>query len=228
MRRLFWMAMLLAMAAPALSRSSVSFECEDGGKFHALFDKDGRHAVLHFEGRVYELEREISASGEKFGDGRVILWTKGNLATLTLEDGRRFVDCPETAALSLDERRLLELPVRSTVEMEIAWFNDRLLEAAARGETWTLDSVQTALRFIDSPSAPYENITRVETPLENPRIATVTVVQGRLLDDSIQALRYRIEMERTGVGRWTLTGASRAQLCQRGPQMGFFAAEPCP
>lgn len=228
MNRTSTFVVMLFVAIAVQAQSRLSFECPGGGAFRAEFAADGGHAVLHYEGAVFELPRVISASGEKFSDGETVLWLKGGEAMVRLPDGTRLGGCRERAALSPYERRLLELPVRSTVELEIAWFNERLLEAAARGEVWILDSVETARRFIDSPPAPFEHLTRVEEPAEGPRRAVVTVVQGRLADDSLRAVWHRVELRREDFGRWTLRGASRAYLCRRGGQTEFFADEPCP
>jgi len=224
------LAILLALClhSSVLAQSRLDFECEGGEEFWASFPKGGGHATLHHEGRVIELHRSISASGEKVSLEGVTLWLKGDEATLELADGTRLGPCAEKAALPIGERELLRMPVRSSTELEVAWFNEHLLDAATRGETWTLDSSEIALRFIDSPAAPYESVTSVDLPIEDPSGSKVTVIKGWLADDSVSAVWHRIELEREGIGRWRLVSARRANLCQRGRQQHFFAAESCP
>ncbi len=184
--------------------------------------------MLHYEGEECELPRVVSASGEKFSDGHFTLWLKGNEATLWIGERKVHEACGEKAALSLREQRMLRLPVRSFTELETAWFNEHLSGAAARGETWTLDPVQAAMRYIDAPSAAYESVTCSKSPIERPTYATVTVIRGWFADDSLRATWHQFEMERLDFGRWTLTSARRAYNCQRGRQTEFFAADLCP
>ncbi len=134
----------------------------------------------------------------------------------------------DSLALSLRELEILKLPVRSSTEMEISWFNEHLETSAARGEGWTLDPVKVSLEFIAAAGAPFENITCAKLPIESPRTATVTVIRGRYPDDSLRATWHHIELEKVGITRWILTGARRAYLCQRGPQTEYFAAGLCP
>jgi len=137
---------------------------------------------------------------------------------------------PDSGETALDpaELELLGLPVKSSIELELAWFNERIDKAAARGETWILDPVETALRFIEAPSAPFTNVACARTPLESPRRAVVTIIRGNFADDSLRATWHRVELRRLDFGRWALTGARRAYLCGRGPQADFFAADLCP
>jgi len=221
-------AVSLLVAGPTSAQSRLDFECEGGIEFWASFAKDGRRAVLHYGDEIFELPRQRGASGERFAAEGISLWLKGNEATLELADGNRFGPCGERAALGLDEMELLKLPVRSSRELETAWFNDHLESAAARGETWVLDAKEVALRFIDSPESPYLSVTCAGRPVEGPRRCEVTVVKGWLADDSVSAVWHRIDLEREGLSRWQLVGAQRAYLCQRGRQTQFYAADLCP
>lgn len=219
---------MLLLAASALAQSHLNFECGDGAEFWASFAKGGRHAILHYEGGEFKLPRVESASGEKFSDGNYSLWMNGNEATLWIGDRKIHEACGERTALSIREQEMFKLPVRSFTELEIAWFNEHIGEAAARGKTWTLNPTATVERFLDAPGAAFESITCAKTPIESPRQATITVIRAWFADDSLRATWHRVEMERMDFGRWKLTGARRAFLCQRGIQTEYFAADLCP
>ncbi|MBC8367537.1 MliC family protein [bacterium] len=220
--------LMLSAATSALAQSKLNFKCDDGTEFWASFNKSGSHADLHYEGEVFKLARVVTASGEKFSDGNYSLWMKGNEASLWIGERKIRDSCGERSALSPREQEMLHLPVRSFTELEIAWFNEHIAEAAARGETWTLNPIATVERFLDAPGAAFENITCSKTPIESPRQATVTIIRGWFADDSLRATWHRIELERMDFGRWKLSSASRAYLCQRGNQTEYFSADLCP
>ena len=161
---------------------------------------------------------------------RIVIFLMLIMASTTLAESSSRVKSGDgdSLALNLRDLEILSLPVRSSTEMEISWFNEHLETSAARGEAWTLDPVKVSLEFIAAASAPFENTTCTKLPIESPRTATVTVIRGRYPDDSLRATLHRIELEKVGITRWILTSAKRAYLCQRGPQTEYFAADLCP
>lgn len=71
-----------APAMPALEASAPTFAytCTDGHEFVVRIGKEV--AVLHQRGAIATLRHERSASGAKYSDGTITLWTKGQEALL--------------------------------------------------------------------------------------------------------------------------------------------------
>jgi hypothetical protein len=68
---------------------------------------------------------------------------------------------------------------------------------------------------------------REEAPvLEQPQTVRVVLTEDGLPDDSIRAIRYVLDYERTG-NRWRLETARRLQRCQPGRGHQRFSPAPC-
>jgi hypothetical protein len=68
---------------------------------------------------------------------------------------------------------------------------------------------------------------REEAPvLEQPQTVRVVLTEDGLPDDSIRAIRYVLDYERTG-NRWRLESARRLQRCQPGRGHQRFSPAPC-
>ena len=67
---------------------------------------------------------------------------------------------------------------------------------------------------------------RVWQPSEGGDVATVVATFAGLLDDSVEAARYTLALERTDVG-WRLRAARREQRCARGRGHRAFSPEVC-
>lgn len=90
-------AALLALAACAGSggeqKHAVTFVCPEGTELHAIFYPGDDRMRLRVNGQEYELPRQISASGARYGEGAVVFWNKGREALLQRPDGPSYVGC---------------------------------------------------------------------------------------------------------------------------------------
>lgn len=91
------LAVLLALAACAGSggeqKHAVTFVCPQGTELHATFYPGDDRMRLRVNGQEYELPRQISASGARYGEGAVVFWNKGREALLQRLDGPSYARC---------------------------------------------------------------------------------------------------------------------------------------
>ena len=69
---------LLAGALPVLAQGVYDYTCDDGKGFQATYGTNS--AVLVMGGATYQLPQLVSASGVRYSNGTVTLWTKGQSA----------------------------------------------------------------------------------------------------------------------------------------------------
>lgn len=96
----------LAIAPAAIAQtttpkiiSTAMYKCDDGKGFKAEF-RDDRTMVATFGSQVFELGNMESASGAKYGDGSVTVFTKGDTAFVDVGDQRLFSNCVATGKVS--------------------------------------------------------------------------------------------------------------------------------
>ena len=65
----------------------VRYRCADKQEFGVTFQQPGKRALLEAGGWSHLLPSVASASGARYSDGKVTLWTKGSAATVE-ENGR--------------------------------------------------------------------------------------------------------------------------------------------
>jgi hypothetical protein len=87
--------------------------------------------------------------------------------------------------------------------------------AAAVDEPWDADPEATARAFLDVDDG--------RTTVDGAR---VTIVRDSLEDDSVEALRYVVDLERDGDG-WTVAAARWEQRCHAGRGHRDFSPELC-
>lgn len=87
--------------------------------------------------------------------------------------------------------------------------------ALVAGEFLRLDETVASRTVVDADAGP-----------EGGGPATVTVTLVGLLDDSVAARRYVLQLRRDGE-TWTLDSATWAQRCQQGRGHQDFTPEPC-
>lgn len=107
----------------------------------------------------------------------------------------------------------------------MAEFN-ALAESGERG--WERSAVGTVAEYVGLDRAEAATTTLVvETPPGRGRQATAVATLAGLLDDSVESLRYTVELTRRDDGTWVLLRARREQRCrpERGQQ--DFDARPC-
>ena len=71
----------LAMAcasASAHAQAFTAYECNDGAQFQvALFERENR-AYLQLEGHALQLPKKIAYTGNRYAQGGVTFWVRGN------------------------------------------------------------------------------------------------------------------------------------------------------
>ncbi len=77
-------ASLLITGCAASGADVVRYECERGGPLEVEYHRDEASFVL--AGRRHRLPRVPSASGERWERDGVLLWTKGEEATVSIGD----------------------------------------------------------------------------------------------------------------------------------------------
>jgi hypothetical protein len=88
--------------------------------------------------------------------------------------------------------------------------------------------VRATIEFVrlKDPRALTTTVRAQASRIENPPDVRVTLTEDGLPDDSIRAVRYRLEFKRTG-RRWELESARRTQRCQPGRGHQRFSPRPC-
>ena len=94
------LAPLLILAACAGDaegqKHAVTFVCPEGSVLLATFYPDDDRVQLRVNGREYDLPRQISASGARYGEGPIVFWNKDREALLQRPDGPSYVGCVTT------------------------------------------------------------------------------------------------------------------------------------
>jgi hypothetical protein len=88
--------------------------------------------------------------------------------------------------------------------------------------------VRATIEFVrlKDPTALTTTVRARASRLENPREVQVTLTEDGLPDDSIRAVRYRLDYKRAD-RRWELESARRTQRCQPGRGHQRFSPRPC-
>jgi hypothetical protein len=109
--------------------------------------------------------------------------------------------------------------------LPIAAFNDFL---ASDGQDFAGSPVEAVTEFLrlDNSSAAVTKIIAT-SPGEVRDFSEVVVTLDGLLDDSVGAARYTIELQRDPSGMWRLRAADWAQQCQSGRGHQDFSARRC-
>jgi len=119
------------------------------------------------------------------------------------------------------------LEVRSVKALDTGQLNAEVSRAADKGETWTQDAIMVALKFVGSGLKGHTKIIEVRTPPEQRDRATITVTESGYLDDAVSGERWKLWLEKSAAGAWTIKRALWARLCDR-PGRRFYSAEKCP
>lgn len=109
--------------------------------------------------------------------------------------------------------------------LDVRSFNDFL---AGDGTEFARSPVAAVAEFLrlDESTAGSTSFTST-TPGESRSPARVVAVLDRLLDDSVRAQRYVVELELSDEDGWRLRSASWTQRCQAGRGHEQFLPEPC-
>lgn len=84
---------VLAGCATGSDGHAVSFVCPEGTVMLATFYPDDDLVRLQVNGHQYELPRQISASGARYGAGKTVFWNKGREALLQRPDEPPLIGC---------------------------------------------------------------------------------------------------------------------------------------
>jgi membrane-bound inhibitor of C-type lysozyme/uncharacterized membrane protein len=142
------------------ARDVVAYRCGVAGQVIASFGVEDREVVLSLAGDSVTLTRRPSASGLRFSDGDVVLWTKDDGALL--ERGGRVDRCEEDHRRTLIERARLagtefwaagdepgwELAIRSGRVVLSTDYGLRPLEAPIAGTEVEPDTGSTVYRAV--------------------------------------------------------------------------------
>ncbi len=221
--------LLAALMIPA--GAAEYYSCEDGETLPVVPVGDGDAIVMRVDGEWRLLPRVRSASGVKFTDGSLLFWSKGPHALLEKEGVVLFRACREVdpkRAGSRSNRTLLDLPIHSSIALDVDPINARIDDAGRRGDTWVSDPLQIALRCVGASQGRLASLCREYGPGEHAASATVRMAREGLLDDSLQSIWDELHFVLTEQGSWLVTEARRAYRCRRGSQTDHFGADLCP
>jgi hypothetical protein len=107
----------------------------------------------------------------------------------------------------------------------ISGFNDFL---AGDGKEFASSPIAAVTEFLglDESTAPETTIVAT-SPAEVRNFSEVVVTSNGLLDDSVRATRYTVELQRDQSKLWRLRAADWAQRCQPGRGHQDFSAKSC-
>ncbi len=115
-------------------------------------------------------------------------------------------------------------PLLSRGELRIDGFN---AYAAASDERFASSPSLTALKLVSPEERPGATVSFDQTGGEDAPTAQVRITFSRLEDDSVEAVRYVIELRRSDDDRWLVESAQRTFRCHRGRGQQSFEADLC-
>jgi hypothetical protein len=118
--------------------------------------------------------------------------------------------------------------VESSSSISFASFNNRLDEAAAKGDSWTQDPIRIAVKFLDSHGAPWVRIQRNDQGGEMSDATTIIVVEDGYRDDSVRGSWTQLKLKRLNDGTWRISDIQKAYRCWRGHHRESYSAQLCP
>jgi membrane-bound inhibitor of C-type lysozyme len=76
-----------------ISTQKFIYQCDGGKTLWVEFDMRGEMVMLTINRRWIYLPKVPSASGAKYSDGNSILWLKGEVATIEIDQGTLYQNC---------------------------------------------------------------------------------------------------------------------------------------
>jgi hypothetical protein len=130
--------------------------------------------------------------------------------------------CGSNSSQSADWKRPQAKPDGT---LPVAAFNDFL---SGDGQDFARSPIEAVTKFLrlDTTSAAVTTI-RATSPGEVRNFSEVVVTLEGLLDDSVAAARYTIELQRNADGMWRLRAADWAEQCQPGRGHEDFSPKLC-
>jgi hypothetical protein len=114
---------------------------------------------------------------------------------------------------------------RADGHVEIAGFNTFL---AGDGKEFSASPIAAVTEFLRLDESTASAITvRATSPGEVRNFSEVVASLDGLLDDSVRATRYTVELQRNDANEWRLRATDWAQRCQAGRGHQDFSPRPC-
>lgn len=109
--------------------------------------------------------------------------------------------------------------------VEISGFNDFL---AGDGKQFAGSPIAAVTEFLRLDKSTADAITvRSTSPGEVRNFSEVVAILDGLLDDSVRAARYTLELQRNDANEWRLRATDWAQRCRAGRGHQDFSPQPC-
>lgn len=113
-----------------------------------------------------------------------------------------------------------------SLSVDYSEFNKTILSARAGNEDWVSDPVLISLKFTGPFEGRKQSIERVNENPESNKVVQVTIINDGLLDDSVKAEKFVVDMSNEN-DAWQITGAVKTVQCYKGRGHEDFSAEPC-
>ena len=80
------------MGSSAQAQRFIAYECNDGAQFQvAVLDRD-KMAYLQLDGHAYKLPKKIAYTGDRYAQGGVTYWVRGN-GRVTIKRAGKTSEC---------------------------------------------------------------------------------------------------------------------------------------
>lgn len=173
------------------------------------------------KGLQFRLLSEDSTAGNyKDGESRTTQYTPDAYLFSIQVIGLRGISADETA----DEKSSGD----SYKTIDVADFNKKIAEAAAKNEEWVKFPTQVIARWLP----PFEEFGSRNIEM-NSEFADVTdflkvvVTDDQYADDSVRGERYWVEIKKDAKGVWQIVSAKRAWICRQNRGHQDYSIEPC-
>ena len=124
---------------------------------------------------------------------------------------------------------LLDVPVDSWGEVDVAPLNSRVNEAVDAGLDWPQSALSVTLNILGGDADTRAlALSEVANRGEAPDTMVVVVARDGLMDDSVRGDWHRAVLYRLTDGTWRLHEMRRAFRCYRGGSLDRYSAELCP
>jgi membrane-bound inhibitor of C-type lysozyme len=91
---LFFLLTLTDCTSPkGISTQKFIYLCDEGKTLWVEFDTRGEMVMLTIGRRWIYLPKVPSASGAKYSDGNSVFWSKGEVATIQIDQGSLYQNC---------------------------------------------------------------------------------------------------------------------------------------
>jgi membrane-bound inhibitor of C-type lysozyme len=86
------MVATVGLSSAASAQRFTAYECNDGAQFQAaVLDRD-KIAYLQLDGHAYKLSKKIAYTGDRYAQGGVTYWVRGN-GRVTIKRAGKTSEC---------------------------------------------------------------------------------------------------------------------------------------